>query len=164
MHDAFPRRFRSTPMGVGHVGLWRPLVAVIAAMLVPALVAWGLLSIAGIPGAMDGGDSLRSAILFTLYALAMAPFLGWFLLPLLWPLALAAAVRGWAGLLSVLALSLSVGLIAVHFALHGDLTTEDPAVLPFVMLALTLQGTTGWADFWVTMQFAQRRQDRHPLV
>jgi hypothetical protein len=134
-----------------HVGLWRPFVAVFAALALPALVAWGLLLIAGTPGAVDGGDWLRRNLLFTLYAWAMAPVLGWLALPVLWPLALIAAVRGWAGLMSAIGLALGVGLVVVHLALHGDLTTEDPTVLPNLTIALAVQATVGWAVFWRLM-------------
>lgn len=156
----WPTGLRSEAVDWRFVGLWRPFLAIVAALGLPSLAAWGLLSIAGTPGALEGEDPLRAGILFTLYALAMAPFLGWFLLPLLWPLALVAAVRGWAGMLSVLGIALGVGLISVHFALHGDLTTEDPAALPFVIVALSIQGVTGWAVFWATMGLRRRGKTR----
>lgn len=142
---------RSAPLNWRDVGIWRPFIALAAALLVPSLLAWGLLSVAGTPGALEGEDWLRRNLLLMLYALAMAPFVAWLVLPLLWPVALIAVVRGWAGLLGALGLAVGIGVLVVHLALHGDLTTEDARVLPNLVVALAIQGTVGWAVFWGLM-------------
>lgn len=155
-----PLGLRSGPMDWRDVGLWRPLMAISGALLLPALVAWGLVALAGAPGALDGQDWLRGQILLTLYALAMAPVAGLFALPLLWPLVLVAAVRGWAGLGAAVVMALTVGLSVVHVALHGDLTTETGAILPNLVCALALQGLTGWAVFWSSMRHSHAKAAR----
>jgi hypothetical protein len=48
-------------------------------------------------------------------------------------------------------LAVGIGVLVVHLALHGDLTTEDARVLPNLVVALVIQGTVGWAVFWGLM-------------
>lgn len=148
----WPTGFRSEPMNWREAGLWRPLAAVLGAVLIPGLIAAGLLLVAGTPGVTDGGGWLREQILFVVITLAAAPFVAWFFLPLLWPLALLAVVKGWAGALSAMALACAVGLPALHVILLGDVTTEDPSVVPNLVLALGCQGLTGWMVFWGLMR------------
>lgn len=147
MARSLPLGWRSAPTGIVGVGFWRPLVAVLAGLFVPALTAWVLLALAGEP-AMLASRGLRYEILFVLYALFGAPAVGFFLLPLLWALALAMAARGWAGLLSVWVACLLIGLPVLHIFLHGDLTTEAPSALPRLVIALLVEGFAFWVALW----------------
>ena len=145
-----PTGWRSPPVDLARVGIWRPLAAVVAGLILPALLGWALVYIAGVPG-FGSGPWLRQYLLLMLTAWAFAPVLGGLALPLLWALALGLLARGFAGLATVVTVTQAVGLAAVHLALHGDLTTEDPTVLPNLAVALAVQATVGWAVFWRLM-------------
>ncbi len=141
----WPIGLRSPEVEWRQVGIWRPLIAVLAALFIPALVAFGLVSLAGMGG---GSDPVRQAILLVLYSLLGAPILGLLAVPICWPVLFVLVVRGWAGATSAVVTTLAIGLPAIHFGLHGDLTTETPAVVPHLVVALTLQGLVGWAFTW----------------
>ncbi|KUF08780.1 hypothetical protein [Pseudoponticoccus marisrubri] len=142
-----PRGLASPPLDPAQLGLWRPLASVLAGLILPALVAGALLVIAGEPGFAESGW-LRGRLLLAVYALVAAPALGWLLLPLLWPLVLVMAQRGWAGLCAFLVVANVLGLIVAHVALNGDLTSEAPGTVPILVLALSLQAVTAWAVLW----------------
>ncbi|MEN9061986.1 hypothetical protein [Ponticoccus litoralis] len=147
MPPARPLGWRSPVLGVRGAGFLRPLLAVAAGLLLPALLSWALLTLAGPPGLLDS-RGLRYEILFVLSALVGAPLVGFFLMPLLWAAALALLARGWAGLASIMATGLLIGLPVVHWALNGDLTTEAPSALPRLALAIALQCWLCWAVLW----------------
>lgn len=129
------------------VGLWRPLVAIVAGMAVPAVLAVGLLMLAGSPGALESSGS-RAVLLLWLYALASAPLVGWLLLPILWPLLLILIVRGWSGLGLLVLAAWALGLPVAHVLLNGDLTTETPAMVLVLAAALTVQAGICWLVLW----------------
>ena len=139
---------RSAPQEWRAFGFWRRFRALILALLLPAGVAWAILSIAGTPGIVDS-DGLRRALLIVLTVLAMTPLPGWLVLPLAWPLLYIMAVRGVAGLLGCVAAAWVIGGLSAHVFLHGDLTTEAPAILPLLLVALTVQGWVGWTALWL---------------
>ncbi|MDJ0820806.1 MAG: hypothetical protein QNJ09_03215 [Paracoccaceae bacterium] len=122
-------------------------MAVLAGLVLPAALAWGLIWIAGV--GMEGW--LRMQILFVLYALAAAPIPAFFLLPLLWALALALVPTGCAGLASVVGLAALMAVVAAHVLLHGDLTTEALWMVPKIALAGAIQGTVAWGFFWAIL-------------
>lgn len=128
-------------------GFWPPLLAVLCGLILPALVSWVLLALAGLPGMLDS-TGLRYEILFVLYALFGAPVVGFFLLPLLWAVSLGLVASGRAGLLSVLGAGLGIGLAAAHWALNGDLTTEAPAALLRLAVAIAVHCWVCWAVLW----------------
>ncbi len=164
--ERLPWGFRSPPLSWRRVGLWRPLVAVVAGLCLPALVAFALVSLAGLPGGIDADGWLRRQILFVLYALMMAPVLGFLALPLAGPVVLVMAVAGRAGAASAVLAANLLGLPLVHLALHGDLTTEDATILPNLAIALGCQGVATWAAFWAmigTGQGATRAAPAAPL-
>ncbi len=142
------------------VGVWRPVGATCLGILLPALLAYALLRLAGVPGALDGGDAVRRAILFVLYALMAAPVLGLLTLPLSVALVLGLVVTGWAGAVSAVLAALIFGLPLVHVALNADLTTEDASVLPHLMVALSIQGLTVWTVLWAMMRRAGGAAER----
>ncbi|MBN7784619.1 hypothetical protein JYP51_06790 [Ponticoccus gilvus] len=128
-------------------GFLRPLLAVAAGLLLPALLSWALLFLAGPPGLLDSRGP-RYEILFVLSALVGAPLVGFFLMPFLWAAALALLARGRAGLFSIMAAGLLIGLPVVHWALNGDLTTEAPSALPRLAVAIAVQCWVCWAVLW----------------
>ena len=147
----WPAGFRSPPLDWRSVGILRPLLALLGALIAPAVLAWGLLLVAGLPG-LSGSTGLRAHLLTVLVPLVGAPFVAFFFLPLLWPLVLVAATTGWAGAASAAALALAIGMPALHWLLHGDVTTEAARMIPHIGVALMLQGLTGWALFWAMMR------------
>ncbi|MCC1492153.1 hypothetical protein [Cognatishimia sp. F0-27] len=142
-----PLAFRSPPRAFRQTGIWRPLAAVLGGLLIPALIAWPLLMVAGLPGVVES-SGLRQGILIVLTVLAMAPVPGWVALPLVWPLVYTLYVRGWAGLAACVLAACAVGLPAAHWVLNGDVTTEAPAILPMLIAALAIQGFFGWVILW----------------
>lgn len=152
----WPAGLRSEPVTREVLGMWRPLMAVLAGFILPALPAWGMLSIAG-----AGGEDiwLRQQILWVLYALGAAPVIAWLSLPVSWPLLTFMALRGWAGASSAGAAALLLGLPVVHVVLHGDITSEDTTILPHLALALLLQGLTTWAVLWALVHRRANRAD-----
>ena len=132
-----------------HIGWWRPLVAVASGVLGPACVGalWLWFSDTPVSGPPKDGShrDIWQHMVFVAAALTAAPILSWIAIPLATPLARLAVIRGWAGVGSAVVTACGLGLLIIHFALNGDVTTESPAVVPQIIAALGLQGATVWA-------------------
>ena len=129
---------------------WTPAIAVtLLAVILPALLGGGWLWLVDIPLAglpKDGGVfGLAQVVSFVAAALLSAPLLAWIVVPICVPLLRAALRRGYAGWGSAVIVAWTIGLPAVHIFLNGDLTTEAPAMIPLMMIALALQALTAFA-------------------
>ena len=149
--------FYSKP--IPNIGWWRPTVAVAGGVLGPALLGavWLWFAETSITGPPKDGSSrdIWQHLVFVAAALTAAPILSWIAIPLATPLARLAVIRGWAGWGSAVAVACGLGLLIVHFALNGDMTTESPATLPHIVVALGLQGS--WV--WLILQLWSGRLD-----
>ncbi len=152
-NNTWPLGLQSEPIAWQQVGMWRPLLAVLAGFAIPGLIAWGLILLAGVSSAPS---ALRIHILLVLYTWAGSLIIGWLSLPLTWPLALFLAVKGWAGATMVALCAVSIGMVGAHILLHGDLTTEAPEALPHLFVALVIQGLCGWAVLWALLNRSRK--------
>ena len=145
------------------IGWWRPLVAVTAGVLGPACLGavWLWCADTPIAGPAKDGSArdIWQQLVFVAAALTAAPILSWIAIPLATPLARLAVIRGWAGYGSTVLVACGLGLAVIHFALNGDLTTESPIVLPQIIAALWLQGSTVWLvlQVWLTNKSPEKR-------
>ena len=138
------------------MGWWRPAVAVLAAMVVPtllsvALILFGAPTISGPPKG-GTGFTLADHMALTLAALTASVIVSWMLAPVALLLLRAAAMLGWAGWGSAVLAAWALGLPMVHFALHGDVTSEEPQFLPAILAAIAILGLTVWVIFWALMR------------
>ncbi|MEJ6397214.1 hypothetical protein [Yoonia sp. 208BN28-4] len=129
-------------------GWWRAIGAVLGGVFLPALLGVAFLYYSDAPLSgppKDGlGRSLEMHALLVAAALAAAPLIAWLAAPLAVPALVYAQRHGWAGWGSAVLLAAAIGLPIVHFALNGDVTTEDQSVLGHIIAALIIQGTVGW--------------------
>ncbi|MEL6641939.1 MAG: hypothetical protein AAFP98_11615 [Pseudomonadota bacterium] len=128
------------------LGWGRPILAALAAIVVPAVpaffVVWG--SDTGFREIMGSSDLSTRAVWLVAACLMAAPLVAWIAVPISAPLARIAARRGWAGPGSMVVLSWAIGLPLAHIVFNGDLTSEAPEVIPFLALALAIQALCGW--------------------
>lgn len=142
------------------VGWFRPAAAIIIAMVLPALLAiafilFGAPTISGPP--KDGsGSTLADHVAFVLAALSASILVSWMLAPLALLLLRAAAMLGYAGWGTAVIASLCFGLPLVHVVLNGDVTTEENAILPHMMVAIAFLGVSVWASFWGLMALKRK--------
>lgn len=154
--------FRTPRLSGPDIGWFRPAVAVVLAMVLPALLA--ILAIyLGAPvlsGPPKDGTALTLADHATLVvgSLAVSFLASWMAAPFALLALRGAAMLGWAGWGSAILCAELFGLPIVHFALQGDITTEDSTILPHIACAIALLGLSVWAIFWGLMRF--RRPDR----
>ena len=154
------KTFRSPPLSGEQVGWFRPAAAIMLALAVPALLAL-LFIYSGAP-AFDGppsaGESytLNDHIAIVLGTLAFSFLTSWMATPLILLSLRAAAMLGYAGWGTSVIAAWIIGLPIVHFALNGDLTTEEHAILPHMMFTIGFLGLSVWVAFWGL--FALRRQ------
>lgn len=155
-----PRRalyapFRTPPLSGAQVGWLKPAVAVLIALLLPALLAMVFLytgspPLHGLP--KDGsGYTLRDHIDILTACIAASVVVSWVIAPIALLLLRASAMLGWAGWGTAVLCALAFGLPAVHFTLNGDVTTDNQAILPHIILAISLLGLSVWAAFWGLM-------------
>ena len=83
-----------------------------------------------------------------LAGLATSVVASWLIVPFGFIAMRAAAMLGWAGWGTAILTALGFGLPIVHFALNGDLTTEDASILPHIAAAIAFLGLSAWAAFW----------------
>jgi len=76
--------------------------------------------------------------------LTASPLFVWVAMPVAVPAVLLAGRFGWAGPLSLVAISVGLGLPIAHFFLNGDLTSEAPEMIPFLVSAFAIQAICGW--------------------
>lgn len=57
------------------------------------------------------------------------------------------AIFGWTGWGSAVLSALIIGVPTVHFALNGDVTTENPVILPHITIAITLLSLAVWGIY-----------------
>ena len=158
--EALPLGLRSAPRDFRAIGSWRPVIAVFGGVVLPSVLAFAVLHAFGgfhRPSSEMVGTGPAAFADLILFSLMSAPVLIVIALPL-GAAALLIAVRlGFGGLGSAVLLTEALGLPVVHVALHGDVTTESPAMaLPAVMLALAVIGAVSWRAFWAL----QRRSER----
>ncbi len=144
--------FRTPRLSGAQIGWGRPLAAVLIALLIPAVLSIVFLY-AGAPslhGPPKDGTSytLRDHIDMFSAALAASLVVSWMIAPFALIALRASALLGWAGWGTALLTALAFGLPTVHFALNGDVTTEDSTILPHILLAICTLGLSVWAAFW----------------
>lgn len=154
--DRVPLGLRLSRMDWRVVWLWRPWAAVRAGVGLPCPVAFGGLSVAGLPGGVEVDLWLRRQMPYDRHTLSMAPVPGFLTLPRTWATPRFLVVPGWAGLLSVVGAAILLSLAMLPVALHGDRTTEDVSVLPTLVIALGIQATAAWAMPWTMTRRAIR--------
>ncbi len=121
-------------------------------MIIPSVVAAILVyaggtSISGVPKSGLGPTLLDHFGIF-LAGLATLVVASWLIVPFGFIAMRAAAMLGWAGWGTAILTALGFGLPIVHFALNGDLTTEDASILPHIAAAIAFLGLSAWAAFW----------------
>lgn len=152
---------KTPPLSGPDVGWFRPALAVVLAMFLPALLAilflfWGAPTIAGPP--KDGsGYSISDHIDMVLAALAASVLVSWMVAPFAMLLLRAAAMLGFAGWGMAAFVAFALGLPTVHFALMGDLATEDTRLLPHIIIAIAMLGLSVWVAFWGLFALRKKR-------
>ena len=141
---------RSTPLPT--IGLGRPLLAALGAVLIPAIPAffalWG--SEADVDRILIHADSFRHMHWLLAAALSSAALFAWIIVPIATPFIWVAVRFGWAGPLGMVLLGLAIGLPGTHIVFNGDLTTEATGLLHIVVLTLSIQALCGWAVLRLT--------------
>ncbi|MGJ8612332.1 MAG: hypothetical protein ACSHWY_14615 [Octadecabacter sp.] len=145
------RVFRSVPLSRGDVGWVRPMLAVVLGLLVPALLAMLILyverpTLSGLP--KDGSGFTAGDHVGVVFAALAASFVvSWLIAPVALILLRYSAIFGWAGSGSAVVSALIIGLPTVHFALNGDVTTENSVILPHISIAISLLSLAIWGIF-----------------
>ena len=128
------------------LGWGRPIAAVLAGVIVPAIPAAVYLVLAEVDrnAAIEGWAAITWIGWLMAACLTASPLFVWIALPLAVPAVLFAARYGWAGPLSLVGISVGLGLPIAHIFLNGDLTTEAPEMIPFLVTAFAVQAICGW--------------------
>lgn len=158
--------FRTPPLSGPDVGWLRPFFAVVLAILGPSLLA-GVFIYNGAPvfsgPPKDGsGYSWGDHVAIVLACLAASVVVTWMMVPLSVMGLRATAMLGYAGWGTAILAALIVGLPVAHVLLNGDLTTEENAILPHLMVALGVLGLSHWAAFWGLMSVRKRPLSEKP--
>jgi len=160
--------FRTPKLGGHDAGWGRSILAVIIALIIPCLIAIAFLftsspTLHGLP--KDGsGYALRDHIDIFTACLAASVIVSWIIAPVAVLLLRASAIFGWAGWGSAILLAVIFGLPTVHFALHGDVTTESQAILPHITAAIAFLGLSVWAAFWGLVALSRRSFVKSPNI
>lgn len=152
---------KTPPLSGPQVGWFRPAATVVTALLLPAVFA--LASIynggpvfAGPP--KDGtGYSLTEHTAIVLAVLGFSFLTSWMASPLVLLALRAAAMLGYAGWGTAILTAWLIGLPIVHVFLNGDLTAEEHAILPHMLVAIGILGLSVWFVFWVMMHFTNKK-------
>lgn len=154
------RPFRTPALSGPEVTWWRPVLATILGLTLPAVIAL-LVVLAGGPVLSDppspGTATLSDHVALIIGLLMVSPFASWLALPLAAPMVRAAAMLGWAGYGTSMASAVVVGWPMAHVILNGDLTTEEKALPIHLAVSLCLIGLSVWAVFWGLMALRKQR-------
>jgi len=126
------------------------------ALLIPAALAMSIILTGGPtfsgPPKDGSGYTLYDHFALVIGALSASVFVSWIMAPLALIFLRAAAMLGLAGWGSAILTAILFGVPFVHIALIGDVTTEENAILPHIIVAIALLGLTVWAAFWSLMK------------
>lgn len=150
---AFPRHpFRSPKLTGAQAGWVKPAAAIFIALVVPAALAAAAVLMGGAvlsgPPKDGSGFSFGDHLNIVLAGLTASIVASWMIAPIALIGLRAAAMLGWAGWGTAILSALGFGLPIVHFALNGDVTTEDASILPHICIAITVLGLSVWAAYW----------------
>ena len=131
------------------IGWTRPIMAVVGAIFVPAVIAALYLMVfpTDTTATYAGWDRLTWFIWRVAACLTASPLFVILTLPLSAPAVWLAARFGFAGPVSLVLIALGLGLPAAHIMLNGDVTTEAPQMIPVLIVTITLQALLGWVIF-----------------
>ncbi len=154
--------FRTFRLTGPQVGWFRPAAAVVIASLAPAALAFLFISLGApvIDGPFKDGSTytLADHVAIVLGAIALSFLVTWIAAPFAVFALRAAAMLGVAGWGTAMISAWIIGLPIAHVALNGDLTSDDYAILPQLMVAIAILGLSVWVTFWGLMAATNRRQ------
>lgn len=121
-------------------------LAVLGAVILPAVCSFPF--VMQFPDVEPGQSTGVTILVWFLWhvgaALTVSPMFIVVILFLATPALWLALRTRWAGPASLLGITWCIGLPAAHVTLNGDLTTEAPAMIPVLMVAMGLQCLTGY--------------------